>query len=96
MADDRSESFSFEEARHVGKAEAEVLDLELKLRESLARERRLLESMTELQESLEHVRGRDLEVRAQLERYSAFHRDVERSLGWKAIQFLRRLLGRAW
>jgi hypothetical protein len=87
---------ALEGARRLGEAEAEVLDLDLKLQESLTRESRLLESMMELQESLEHVRRSELEIRAQLDRYSAFHRDVERSFGWRMLQFLRRLLGRAW
>jgi hypothetical protein len=38
----------------------------------------------------------DLELRARLDRYSRFHRDLERSFVWRAIQFLRRLVGRAW
>jgi hypothetical protein len=89
-------SRSFEDARRLGRAEAEVLDLDLKLQESLSRERRLLESMTELQESVEHLRTVELEIRAQLDRYTVFHRDLERSLGWRMLQFLRRLLGRGW
>jgi hypothetical protein len=90
------ESRSLAEARKQGEAEAEVVDLALKLLESRTRERRLLETVTELQESVEHLRRVESEVRAQLERYVTFHRDLEKSLGWRFLQSLRRLIGRGW
>lgn len=84
------------EARKQGEAEAEVVDLKLKLEESLTRERRLLETVTELQETVEHLRRVESEVRSQLDRHVTFHRDLERSLGWRVLQSLRRLVGRGW
>lgn len=84
------------EARKQGEAEAEVVDLKLKVEESLTRERRLLETVTELQETVEHLRRVESEVRSQLDRHATFHRDLERSLGWRVLQTLRRLVGRGW
>jgi hypothetical protein len=83
-------------ARRQGEAEAEVLDLTLRLKESQTRERRLLESVEELREALEFVGQTERELRVQIERYAAYHRAVERSFAWRTIQFLRRLVGRAW
>lgn len=91
-----AESRRLAEARKQGEAEAEVVDLKLKLEESLTRERRLLETVTELQETVEHLRRVEGEVRSQLERHATFHRDLERSLGWRVLQSLRRLVGRGW
>lgn len=96
VTDARSERFLLMEARRLGESEAEVVDLTLKVEESLARERRLLETVTELQESLEHVRRTESELRAQLDRYATFHRDLERSLGWRVLQLFRGLIGRRW
>lgn len=83
-------------ARRQGEAEAEVLDLTLRLKESLTRERRLLESLEEMREALEYVGQTERELRAQVERYAAYHRAVERSMAWRAVQFLRGLVGRRW
>jgi hypothetical protein len=83
-------------ARRQGEAEAEVLDLTLRLKESLTRERRLLESLEEMREALEFVGQTERELRIQIERYATYHRAVERSFAWRAVQFLRRLVGRAW
>jgi hypothetical protein len=83
-------------ARRQGEAEADVLDLTLRLKESLTRERRLLESLEELREALEFVGQTERELRIQVERYAAYHRAVERSFAWRTVQFLRRLVGRAW
>lgn len=90
------ESRRLAEARKQGEAEAEVVDLTLKVQESLTRERRLLETVTELQESVEHLRRVESEVRSQFDRYVTFHRDLERSFGWRLLQSLRRLVGRRW
>jgi hypothetical protein len=84
------------DARKQGEAEAEVVDLGLKVQESLTRERRLLETVTELQETVEHLRRVESDVRAELDRHVAFHRDLEKSLGWRVLQSLRRLVGRGW
>jgi hypothetical protein len=83
-------------ARRQGEAEAEVLDLTLRLKESQTRERRLLESVEEMREALEFVGQTERELRIQVERYATYHRAVERSLAWRTVQFLRRLVGRAW
>jgi hypothetical protein len=83
-------------ARRQGEAEAEVLDLTLRLKESLTRERRLLESLEELREALEYTGQTERELRIQLERYATYHRAVEQSFAWRTVQFLRRLVGRAW
>lgn len=87
---------SLAEARRLGEAEAEIVDLTLKLEENLARERRLLETIMELQEGVEHLRRTESELRAQLERYATFHRDLERSWGWRILQSVRQLVGRRW
>jgi hypothetical protein len=83
-------------ARRQGEAEAEVLDLTLRLKESLTREHRLLESLEEMREALEYSGQTERELRIQLERYAMYHRAVERSFAWRTVQFLRRLVGRAW
>ena len=96
METDVATESSVRTARRLGEAEAEVLDLSLKLEESLSRERRLLETVTDLQESIEHLRRTEGELRAQLERFTAFQRDLERSAGWRVLQLLRGLVGRRW
>jgi hypothetical protein len=83
-------------ARRQGEAEAEVLDLNLRLKESLTRERRLLETVEEMREALEFVGQTERELRAQVERYASYHRAVERSMAWRIVQFLRGLVGRRW
>jgi hypothetical protein len=83
-------------ARRQGEAEAEVLDLKLRLKESLTRERRLLETLEEMREALDFVGQTERELRVQIERYATYHRAVERSFAWRTVQFLRRLVGRAW
>ncbi|HEX9147802.1 MAG TPA: hypothetical protein VF958_01450 [Thermoanaerobaculia bacterium] len=83
-------------ARRQGEAEAESLDLTLRLKESLTRERRLLESLEETREALEFVGQTERELRAQVERYATYHRAVERSMAWRVVQFLRGLVGRRW
>jgi hypothetical protein len=90
------ESPGLARATRQGEAEAEVLDLTLRLKESLTRERRLLESLEEMREALEFVGQTERELRAQVERYAAYHRGVERSMAWRAVQFLRGLVGRRW
>jgi hypothetical protein len=84
------------DARRLGEAEAEVADLQLRLKESHTRERRLLETTLELQEALEQSTRTEQELRQQVERYTTYHRAVERSAAWRLIQFLRQLIGRKW
>jgi hypothetical protein len=84
------------EARKLGELEAEVLHLRLRLKESLARELRLVERAVKAEENVENALGTEHELRLQVERYAEFHRAVERSRAWKVIQSLRRLLGREW
>jgi hypothetical protein len=84
------------DARRLGEAEAEVADLQLRLKESHSRERRLLETTLELQEALEQSARTEQELRQQLERYATYHRAVERSAAWRLVQFLRQLMGRRW
>jgi hypothetical protein len=84
------------DARRLGEAEAEVADLQLRLKESHSREGRLLETTLELQEALEQSGRTEQELRQQLERYATYHRAVERSAAWRLVQFLRQLMGRRW
>jgi hypothetical protein len=83
-------------ARRFGELEAEAAELRLRLGENLARERRIVDRLLGTEAALAEMKRGDLELRARLDRYSRFHRDLERSFVWRAIQFLRRLVGRAW
>lgn len=88
-----------EESRRVrrsGELEAEASDLQLRLEENLARERRIVDRLLGTEAALAEMKRAELELRARLDRYSQFHRDLERSFVWRAIQFLRRLVGRSW
>lgn len=87
---------SLADARRLGEAEAEISDLQLRLKESHTRERRLLETTLELQEALEQSARAEQELRQQVERYATYHRAVERSAAWRFVQFLRTLVGRKW
>ena len=84
------------DARTRGELEADVLHLRLRLKESLARELRLVERTTKAEEALENALATEHDLRMQIERYSAFHRAVEHSRAWKIVQAVRRLFGRAW
>ena len=84
------------EARKLGELEAEVLHLRLRLKESLARELRLVERAVKAEENVENALANEHDLRLQVERYAEFHRAVERSRAWKVVQSLRRLLGRKW
>lgn len=83
-------------ARAEGNAEAEAADLRLRLKEGLERERRLTELLREAEEALVEAPKSEHELRTQIDLYAAFNRAVERSLPWRMIQFLRRLVGREW
>ncbi|HVE66929.1 MAG TPA: hypothetical protein VNC59_10145 [Thermoanaerobaculia bacterium] len=84
------------DARRLGEAEAELLHVRLRLRESLARELRLLERTIKAEEAVENALETESELRLQIERYASFHRAVEHSRAWRMIQAVRRLFGRAW
>jgi hypothetical protein len=84
------------DARRLGEAEAETLHLRLRLKESLARELRLVERTVKAEENVENALAAEHDLRLQLERYAEFHRAVGHSAPWKMIQFLRRLVGREW
>lgn len=84
------------DARTRGELEADVLHLRLRLKESLARELRLVERTTKAEEALENALATEHDLRMQIERYSAFHRAVQNSRAWKFVQGVRRLFGRAW
>lgn len=83
-------------ARRFGATEAEAADLRLQLKESLQREKRLLERALQAEEGLEDALRNEHDLREQIERYAQYHRAVERSRPWRALQFLRRLAGREW
>jgi hypothetical protein len=80
----------------LGAAEAELADAKLRLKESLGRERALVERALKAEERLEDTLRNEHDLREQIARYAEFHRAVEHSLPWRAIQFLRGLAGRAW
>jgi hypothetical protein len=84
------------DARKCGENEAEVLQLRLRLKESIAREARLVERTVLAEENLEAALSTEHDLRQQIHRYADFHRAVAHSSAWKLIQFLRRLVGREW
>jgi hypothetical protein len=83
-------------ARRAGVAEARAADLKLRLEESLEREKRLVERALEAEEKLGDALQTEHELRESMGRYAAFHRALGRSLPWRALQGVRRLLGRDW
>jgi hypothetical protein len=93
---DLREDDSLAAARRLGELEAEVLNLQLRLKESLAREARLVERTVEAEEVVENALATEHELRLQIGRYADFHRAVTHSGPWRLIQFLRRLVGREW
>lgn len=93
---DVGDDLALAQARTFGELEADVVHLRLRLKESLARELRLVERTTKAEEALENALATEHELRLQVERYSGFHRAVEHSRAWKMIQAVRRLFGRAW
>ena len=84
------------DARRCGENEAEVLQLRLRLKESIAREARLVERTVLAEENLEAALSTEHDLRQQIGRYAEFHRAVTQSSAWRVIQFLRRLVGREW
>ena len=83
-------------ARRAGIAEARAADLKLRLEESLEREKLLVERALEAEEKLEDALQAEHDLRESIGKYAAFHRALDRSLPWRALQGLRRLLGRDW
>jgi len=90
------ESRAIPDARRCGEAEAEVMNLRLQLKESLAREARLVERTVHAEEVVENALAAEHELRLQIGRYADFHRALLHSRAWRLIQFLRRLVGREW
>jgi hypothetical protein len=90
------DDLSLSDARALGELQADVLHLRLRLKESLARELRLVERTTKAEEALENALATEHDLRLQIDRYSAFHRALERSRPWKVLQSIRRIFGRAW
>jgi hypothetical protein len=84
------------DAQKCGEAEAEVVNLRLQLKESLAREARLVERTVQAEEVVENTLATEHELRLQIGRYADFHRALMRSGPWRLIQILRRLVGREW
>lgn len=84
------------DARKFGENEAELLQLRLRLKESIAREARLVERTVLAEENLEAALSTEHDLRQQVGRYAEFHRAVTQSSAWRVIQFLRRIVGREW
>ena len=87
---------SLPDARKCGENEAEVLQLRLRLKESVTREVRLAERTILAEENLDNALATEHELRLQIGRYAEFHRAVTHSAPWRLIQYLRRLVGREW
>ncbi|HYT32201.1 MAG TPA: hypothetical protein VEO37_06370 [Thermoanaerobaculia bacterium] len=84
------------QAARLGRAEAEVADLRLQLKESQEREQRLIERVFEAEERYYDALSMEHDLRTQVQRYTEFNRAVRNSRPWRLIQFLRRLVGREW
>lgn len=80
----------------VGRREAERADLALLLRESHAREQRLIERAIAAEERLEDALRNEHDLRDQIDRLVRFNRAVERSASWRVIQAGRSIVGRKW
>ncbi len=85
-----------ETATRLGAAEAEVADINLRLKESQDREKRLVERVFTAEEQFDDALSTEHELRIQIQRYAEFNRALQRSRPWRMIQFLRRLVGREW
>lgn len=84
------------QARRRGEAEAEATHLSLALKESLARERRLIERALGAEQALDDALTTEHDLREEIARFAQFHDAVRRSRPWRVVQFLRRLVGREW
>jgi hypothetical protein len=80
----------------VGRREADRVDLALLLRESHAREQRLIERAIEAEERLGDALRNEHDLRDQIDRLVRFNRAVERSASWRALQAARSVVGRKW
>lgn len=76
-----------------GELKALVKDLELRLAESLDRERCLGERLDALDGE---AVSRERELHEKLRRYMEFNQRVEGSRSWRFLQFFRGLIGRKW
>lgn len=91
-----------DEARRLGRLEAEAVDRALREEERRERETRLARLVVIDDEDLEIAEGAaagDAEaarLRRDVERLAAFHQAVVRSRSWRILQALRRPFGRAW
>jgi hypothetical protein len=83
-------------AAALGRAEAELTETKLSLRESQEREQGLVESVLSARERLANAQATEEELRIQMRRYAQFYEAVQRSRAWKIVQYLRRLFGREW
>ncbi len=81
------------EARGEGELRALVRDLELRLGESLERERDLGERLDSLDGE---AVSRERELREKVRKYMEFNQRVEGSRSWRLLQFFRRIIGRKW
>ncbi|HEX7183748.1 MAG TPA: hypothetical protein VF756_18085 [Thermoanaerobaculia bacterium] len=89
--------------RHLGRTEAEVFDLRLRAAEMREREDRFVRLLAERSDlsAVGTPAGRgDAALLERLQReidlLAAFHRAVLRSRGWRLLQAIRRIFGRAW
>jgi hypothetical protein len=92
-----------DEARHLGRLEAERYDLRLRERESREREERLVrlaagaETAGEPEEFVAGGGSSSLwRLQQDNDRLAEFHRAVVNSKAWHLVQALRRPFGRAW
>ena len=92
-----------EEARLLGRLEAERFDASLRERERCEREERLTRlaagdeaAFEPAVELFSNGSGSTWRLQQDIQRLAAFHQAVERSKAWRLIQVARRLVGRAW
>jgi hypothetical protein len=85
-------------ARELGRQEGELFDLRLREQETRQRERRLTEMLWVPggSPSSRHNEAEIARLRGQIDELSDYHKAVEKSAAWRAIQSLRGLFGRAW
>ena len=76
-----------------GRLKALVKDLELRLAESLDREKHLGERLDALDGE---AVSRERELREKVRKYMEFNQRVEGSRSWRMLQFFRGLIGRKW
>lgn len=81
------------ESRDEGERKALARDLELRLAESLERERDLGERLDALDGE---AVSRERELREKVRKYMEFNQRVEGSRSWRLLQFFRGIVGRKW